>query len=629
MSLLRRSSQHFSIAAAERQTDRLFAVLLWVHFAAALMLSLWYGTWREAVVIGLPATLIVTYLAWLRPGTLLVRSTAAIALMIFSALFIQQTHGLTETHFHVFCALAFLLAYRDWRVIAAAAAAIAIHHAAFTVLQTFHVPVYIYTSDAVGMWMLTVIHAGFVLFEAGVLILLAVGMRQEWQQAEDLTRLTQTLADGRLTGDDLTFRLDWPAASSLTKTTEAVDDLMERLRSRIDATKTEVQQIQTNARLAASETERVKQGSEFVQNAISEVSRGADAQALQATEAAEKINATADMAYLLADEAKKQAEQVQQMAHLVEALCDQTLHVTAASAEQAAAAEEARQAALKATDLVRSASAATQAAVADVGDRAGHLSRRSNEIGSFVETISHIASRTNLLALNAAIEAARAGEHGSGFAVVAEEVRKLADHSATAAREINAVIEVVQQEIDAVLNLTRGGSHSGSDTQSEFARVSAMTGAVVTAGEQTAALATRISALAAKNQSAAAGIAETGAQIGMQIGEMHTQILGHKEAATAMVAQAGMAQQGMACVAAITEASSETAHQVSGHVSLQFEALARLAQISGQVAAAAEGVCLSLNRFQTQPASGSAFEEEDQTPRARDWESRTERKKAA
>jgi hypothetical protein len=212
------SLHHFSVAEAEKRTDRLFVGLLWAHFAASLLLSLWYGTWAEAFLIGIPAALVVTLLAWMKPGTALVRCTAGVALMVFSALFIQQTHGLTEAHFHVFCALAFLLAYRDWRAIAAAAVTIAIHHAAFTVLQTLHVPVYIYTSDTVSLWALTAIHAGFVVFESGILILLAIQMRKEWEQTEDLSRMTQALADGRLTGDDLTFRLDWPADSPLAVT---------------------------------------------------------------------------------------------------------------------------------------------------------------------------------------------------------------------------------------------------------------------------------------------------------------------------------------------------------------------------------------------------------------------------
>jgi methyl-accepting chemotaxis protein len=142
-----------------------------------------------------------------------------------------------------------------------------------------------------------------------------------------------------------------------------------------------------------------------------------------------------------------------------------------------------------------------KSAVGDSSNVINELDEKSKQIGEIVNLITNIADQTNLLALNAAIEAARAGEHGKGFAVVADEVRKLAEDSGNAAKQIAELIGQMQTGThEAVSSMKKGAEEVDTGAESLDESVAAI-GDVVEAGNTIVRMVQEIAA-AAEEQSA-------------------------------------------------------------------------------------------------------------------------------
>lgn len=158
---------------------------------------------------------------------------------------------------------------------------------------------------------------------------------------------------------------------------------------------------------------------------------------------AEAQGALAALSTLSIKEMRKSADRVAESAQLSQVIAEKSDRVaeSGASIVHAAGEEMAR---------IESSMTALSKLVSSMG-------QRSDQIGSIVKIIREVADQTNLLALNAAIEAARAGEQGRGFAVVADEVRKLAERTSNATSEISGMIGNILQEInEAVIGMDKG-----------------------------------------------------------------------------------------------------------------------------------------------------------------------------
>lgn len=147
----------------------------------------------------------------------------------------------------------------------------------------------------------------------------------------------------------------------------------------------------------------------------------------------------------------------------VESISQETKEVSQEAEQAAKKAEAGNQVVAQSVQQIKS----VEEKVRTTAQLVDELGERSQEIGAIVDTISDLAGQTNLLALNAAIEAARAGEQGRGFAVVAEEVRKLAEQSATAAQQIAALIGKIQEDTSKAvssMNLGRQAVVQGAES---------------------------------------------------------------------------------------------------------------------------------------------------------------------